>query len=45
MNTSEKNSSTKCHKCEEKPVIIDNKKYYRAQCYIKEKNIPTKEDS
>jgi hypothetical protein len=36
---------SKCEKCNKDAVIIENKKYYCADCYIKIKNIPTKEDS
>ena len=40
MNTSEKNSSTKCCKCEKKPVIIDKKEYYCALHYCYKYRIP-----
>ena len=36
---------SKCEKCNKDAVIIEHKKYYCADCYIKIKNIPTKEDS
>jgi len=36
---------SKCEKCNKDAVIIEDTKYYCADCYIKIKNIPTKEDS
>jgi hypothetical protein len=35
----------KCKDCNNKAVIIEDKKYYCADCYIKLKNIPTKEET
>ena len=35
----------KCKECNKDAVIIEDKKYYCANCYIKLKNIPTKEET
>jgi len=35
----------KCKQCSKTSVIVDNKEYYCANCYIKIKNIPTKEET
>jgi hypothetical protein len=35
----------KCEECDKKAVVIEDKKYYCADCYIKLKKIPTKEET
>ena len=35
----------KCKQCSKTSVIVDNKEYYCANCYIKIKNIPKKEET
>ena len=36
-----KKEKSKCEKCNKDAVIIENEKYYCADCYIIIKNIPT----